>query len=89
MSVHDAEPGDIYADKDGKLWRVVGVVRDPSVTVEEVEGSLCDPNNRNGIVSTRSEGPPRVASIEKRRQFGGVGGQMWNGFTRIFRPAST
>ncbi len=69
MSVHDAEPGDIYVDKDGKLWRVVGVCKDPTVTVEEVEGSI----GRHG-------------RIQKDHQNGGVGGLMWAGFRRIFRP---
>ncbi|WP_424137426.1 hypothetical protein [Roseomonas chloroacetimidivorans] len=37
MSVHDAKPGDVYADANGKLWRVIGVWHDPTVEVEEVE----------------------------------------------------
>lgn len=37
MSVHDAEPADVYADANGKLWRVVGTCREPTVIVEEVE----------------------------------------------------
>jgi len=36
-NMRDAEPGDIYVDDDGKLWRVVGVICEPSVTVEAVE----------------------------------------------------
>lgn len=36
-NMRDAEPGDIYVDGCGKLWRVVGVIREPSVTVEAVE----------------------------------------------------
>ena len=37
MDIRDAKPGDVYAEKDGKLWRVVGVVGEPSVIVEEIE----------------------------------------------------
>lgn len=37
MSVRDAEPGDVYVDARGKLWRVVGVCHEPSVTVQEIE----------------------------------------------------
>lgn len=37
MSVHDAEPNDVYADFDGKLWRVIGTWDEPVVHVEEIE----------------------------------------------------
>lgn len=37
MSVHDAEPGDVYVDAAGKLWRVVSICGEPTVTVQEVE----------------------------------------------------
>lgn len=35
--VRDAEPGDIYIDATGKLWRVVGVCHEPTVIMKEIE----------------------------------------------------
>lgn len=76
MSIHDSKPGDIYADKNGKLWRVVGIWSDPTVRVEEVEPTH------------HPDGPePAIPYGEKRAMFGGVGGCMWSGFTRIYRVA--
>jgi hypothetical protein len=50
--IHDAEPSDIYVDEAGKLWRVVGVVGEPSVIVEEIETKTPDnPVRKNGGVS--------------------------------------
>lgn len=37
MSVHDAKPGDIYVDNDGKLWRVLWTLAQPSIGVEAIE----------------------------------------------------
>jgi hypothetical protein len=52
MSVHDAEPSDIYVDDSGKLWRVVGVCGEPTVIVEEIEpASPESPVRRHGGVS--------------------------------------
>jgi len=52
MSVHDAEPNDVYADADGKLWRVVGVCGEPTVIVQEIETQTPDsPVRRSGGVS--------------------------------------
>lgn len=43
MSVHDAEPQDLYVDKGGRLWRVVGVWRgDTVVSMQEVESATPD-----------------------------------------------
>jgi hypothetical protein len=39
MSVHDAEPMDIYVDEHGELWRVVGTFSEPTVIMERVEKS--------------------------------------------------
>jgi len=38
----DVEPGDVYADDNGKLWRVVGVFHEPSVSMEEIEHTVPD-----------------------------------------------
>ena len=37
MSVHDAEPGDIYVDESGKLWRCIATCNEPTCTFEEIE----------------------------------------------------
>lgn len=37
MSVHDADLGDIYADENGKLWRVIAICGEPTVHMQEVE----------------------------------------------------
>ena len=37
MSVHDAEPNDVYIDAQGKLWRVIAVCGEPTVHVQEIE----------------------------------------------------
>jgi streptogramin lyase len=52
MSIHDAEPSDVYVDEQGKLWRVIGKFSEPAVTVEEVEPTRnCSPHRRTGGVS--------------------------------------
>lgn len=89
MSVHDAEPGDIYTDASGKLWRIVAICHQPTVDAEEVEGTLFDPNAPQvpaaaaGVVGTQF-GFVR-ATINKRRLSGGTSGLMWNGWQRIWR----
>ena len=91
MSVKDAEPGDIYADEQGKLWRIIGVCHEPTVIAEEVEGSLHDPhapaapNAAAGIGIGWVGGLMPRASIQKARKSGGMGGYMWNGWKRIWR----
>lgn len=37
MSIHDARAGDLYVDKDGKLWRVLWTCEEPSLGMVEVE----------------------------------------------------
>lgn len=52
MSVHDAQPGDIYADRDGKLWRVISICGEPTVCVQEIESITPEtPVRRSGGVS--------------------------------------
>ena len=50
--MHDAEPGDIYVDESGKLWRVQSYCKDPTVELVEVEtdGSCRKPIHRGGSV---------------------------------------
>lgn len=87
MSIADAETGDIYVDKLGKLWRVVGVCREPTVTVEEVEGHLpTSPNLMQGAAAQAFIATaPAAPQIIRARQSGGIGGLMWDGFKRIWR----
>ena len=52
MSVHDAEPNDVYADAEGKLWRVMGICGEPTVIVQEIESSTPEtPVRKSGGVS--------------------------------------
>lgn len=94
MSVHDAEPGDIYTDESDKLWRIVGVCREPTVIAEEVEGTLRDPNKPPPLTSAAAVNMTNVgtfirhAEIVKARKSGGMHGLMWTGWTRIWRRAS-
>jgi hypothetical protein len=94
MSVHDAEPDDIYADANGKLWRIKSVYREPTVEAEEVEGTLNDPNvpkfpmgGAAGAAMQGLMGPTMNlrATIDKRVQRGFTGATMWFGWQRIFR----
>lgn len=99
MSVNDAEPGDIYADHNGKLWRIIAITHQPTITAEEVEGTLHDPNaplppnvGAGGIFWAGGMTPR--ATIQKARRTGGIGGLMWSDWTRIWRnkphtPATT
>jgi hypothetical protein len=69
MSVHDAEPGDIYLDARGCVWKVVGIWHEPVVDMVQID----DPRTsllENGM---------------RPHQLGGVSGLMWQGFTRIHR----
>jgi len=90
MSVHDAEPGDIYADGQGKLWRVVGICREPTVTVEEVEpsGHSSDQPSILGLGAAQAMvggiTSPKGSFIRQRKG-GGISGLMWDGFQRIWR----
>lgn len=91
MSVEDAEQDDIYADANGKLWRIKSVYREPTVEAEEVEGTLNDPNTPTypmlsavGQAAMAATMNPR-ATIVKRSQRGFMISSMWVGWQRIFR----
>ena len=91
--MNDAETGDIYADANGKLWRVTLVVREPTITVEEVEGTLYDPNApqlflaqhpmQQGLV--QSYVPRAGAEIRKLKKSYFTGSDVWSGWVRIWR----
>lgn len=93
MSVEDAEPDDIYADANGKLWRIKSVYREPTVEAEEVEGTLNDPSAPKypGAGAAAMGGqlmgqfPTIRATIDKRLQRGFTGATIWAGWQRIFR----
>lgn len=36
MTVHDAHPGDIYRDREGRIWHVYAICPEPTVYVEEL-----------------------------------------------------
>ena len=69
MSIHDAEPNDIYIDEFGKLWRVVGIVGEPSVIVEEIEaderGVKPSVRKNGGVNSLMWRGWKRIHRPEK------------------------
>lgn len=67
MSVHDAEPMDVYADATGKLWRVVGVCGEPTVIVQEIESSTPETPVRQsgGVSGCMWQGFKRVFRPEK------------------------
>lgn len=68
--VHKAKPNDVFVDVDGKLWRVISICGEPTVSMREIE---CTEQIRAG----KTFYPP----VEKR---GGISGQMWEGFKRIY-----
>ncbi len=86
MSVHDAEPGDVYVDGLGKLWRCVMICTEPTVTMEEVEGHTVAPFDPAMVgIAAQQYHPPGAPPIIRDRRSGGVGGLMWDGWKRIWR----
>ncbi len=86
MSVHDAEPGDVYVDAIGKLWRCVSICHEPTVVMEEVEGHTSAPPDPMIIgMAAQQYHPPGAPPIMRNRRFGGVQGLMWDGWKRIWR----
>lgn len=90
MSVHDAEVDDIYVDKQGKLWRCVTTCQQPTVTFEAVEGYVPSANPAGNAAAQFNVGAfvPHTPEIVKPRCNGGIGGLMWEGWKRIWRPDS-
>lgn len=89
MTVHDAEPSDIYVDANGKLWRCVSTCSEPTVTFEEVEGRTQAPPDQmmaQAMQAAQYRSPPAPPIIKDRRS-GGVAGLMWQGWKRIHRRA--
>lgn len=92
MDIADACEGDIYVDGSGKLWRVTLVVHEPTVTVEEVEGALYDPNRPLPQLHQGAQGlnlqafqALQAAEIRKVRRSHFIGDKIWEGWHRIWR----
>lgn len=93
MEIADACEGDVYVDDSGKLWRVTLVVHEPTVTVEEVEGTLHDPNRPifpaaaqvAGVQLGQIFSGPYAAEIRKIRRSHFIGDKVWEGWWRIWR----
>lgn len=53
MTVHDAYPGDIYKDGDGRIWKVLYICEEKTVGVREMidHATLTEPPIRSGGVS--------------------------------------
>jgi hypothetical protein len=92
MDIADAAEGDIYVDDIGKLWRVTMVVHEPTVTVEEVEGTLYDPNRPTafhqqlgGLVGIGQNQLALPAEIRRIRRSHFIGDKIWQGWKRIWR----
>lgn len=89
-AIADAQPGDIYADPSGKLWRILDVVAEPTIVAEEVEGVLDDPNApKLPMVGAQAMigGFPARASIRKHIHRAPTSSHVWFGWDRIFRRA--
>lgn len=89
LSVHDAQPGDIYVDELGKLWRCMAVWSEPTVQFEMVEGYVQPPPGlmqAGGAQAACLNNYPPLPEIVKPTCRGGVSGLMWKGWQRIFRP---
>ena len=74
MSVRDAEVGDIYVERDGKLWRVIATCAEPTVHMEEVESSVMNGQKcrkLGGISGAMWNGMERV--YRKPKAFDGTG----------------
>ena len=89
--IKDAEPGDIYVDGDGKLWRILSVVHEPTVEAEEVEGTLFDPNAPKHLGFEHSVSSMNTyqqlalpASIRKVKRKAPTCSDVWVGFARIW-----
>ena len=91
--IDDPHLGDIYLDPQGKLWRCVVRVYEPTVTFEEVEGRTLSQGGGQAQLGLQSQnqfvtGPQTqyYPAIVKERKAGGVSGLMWDGWKLIHRP---
>ncbi len=89
MTVHDAQPQDIYVDENGKLWRCYMTCGEPTVGFEEVEGYVPNPMANQGAQAIAFIPNQMGPQIIRNRKNGSVGGAMWNGWKRIWRKDVT
>lgn len=83
MSTHNSEPGEIYIDKNKKLWRVLYYCGEPTVTMEELEPEP-QPNPALVAQALQAQQQPRTLPLPPRKQIcGGVNGLMWDGFRKM------
>ena len=65
---HFPAPGDIYQDKQGNLYRVIGFQPNPTVTIEQI---------------TRSDGTPLDEYSDRPKQTHAIGCRNAEPFTKI------
>lgn len=76
----DTEPGDIFVDENGKLWRVSWITTHPTTCLEEVEGTLVD----DAALSAFYGSPQK--HIHKAQRSGALNCLLFEGFKVIHRP---
>lgn len=81
----DAINGDVYVDEEGKLWRVIYTCPEPTLCMEELE-----PHPQPNPVLLHQamqncQTPLTLPLPPRRKKEGGVSGQIWNGFKRVYR----
>ncbi len=84
MIEDNASPGDIYLDARGKLWRVKYICREPTVTMEEVEGYIVDPSSEQHYFAGANAFTPPRARIEKSERQNPLSSTTWNDFICIW-----
>lgn len=80
----DAQLDDLFVDDQDRIWRCVGVINEPSVIMEELEGHTQAPPDYHAMATMQAR-PPDPPPIIKERKNGGVSASMWTGFRRIWR----
>lgn len=75
--MYKAEPGDVYVDANGTLWRVTSICREPTVNVESVEPEGYTVDDQSG-----------EWEFVRTKKGGGVTGLMWDGFKRIYEAST-
>jgi len=73
MSVHNAEPGEIYEDAKGDRWLVISILPEPSVTMQRIQPQYFDnspkPDQQGGGISGAMwNGFAKIADAPKRRE---------------------
>jgi hypothetical protein len=82
--MNDTNVGDLFMDKQGKLWRAVAYCPEPTLTVEELEP---DPQPNPALIQQAFQQMQQPATLPlppRKKMTGGVSGLMWQGFKRIY-----